>query len=352
MADICKQLILVAMCVLCCGANTVLCDTLTLKPGVVVNDSTLGELSATSIPYAVAMCGWSSTCDEKNAVDVIGFTNLGSGSVYYSLGRDMKIRSFDISKKMDLGGWPLTRTAEDSQQKIAELSAVNEWDRAGTEYDFRMGSENPQTLGCLWDYPLRYGDVNGDGQTELVVMPGEGEPGAGANDRLDFIVFSLQSHSVIFSIRLAREAIGKPIADHDPAYKQKANSNSFPQITDRYAYSETDAAMRYYAKLYFGDFNGDGKPDIIAWRKRYDSRLVSDPVQGYKLTAELLTLYELDNGIYKAQSTDEATIKGWLAAKSLTWQKGYPQTSECAGQTGQPISEMVDPLLNDPDVLK
>ncbi|HEX6549060.1 MAG TPA: hypothetical protein VF117_00115, partial [Gammaproteobacteria bacterium] len=62
--------------------------------------------------------------------------------------------------------------------------------------------------------------------------------------------------------------------------------------------------------------------------------------------------YSLENGVYTKQSTDQAAIKGWLAAKSLTWQKGYPQTSECAGQTGQPIPEMVDPLLNDPDVLK
>lgn len=346
------KLFLAAVCVLFYGMGTALCDTPNLKSGVVVNDSTLEELSRTSIPYAVAMCGWSTTCDSSNAVDVIGFTNLGSGNVYYSLGQDMKIRSFNIATKLDLGNWPLTRTADDSQQKIAKLSAANERDQAGTENNLQMGTENTQTLGCLWDYPLRYGDINGDGQTELVLLPGKNNPGEGADSRLDFLVFSLQSHSVIFSIRLAREAIGGTIAEYDPNYKQKSDYDQFPQFIDADGYSETDAAMRYYAKLYFGDLNGNGKPDIIAWRKRYDSRSVGDTVQGYKLTAQLLTHYELDTGVYKAQATDEATIKGWLAAKGLTWQKGYPQTSECAGQTGKPIPEMVDPLLNDPDVLK
>jgi hypothetical protein len=44
-------------------------------------------------------------------------------------------------------------------------------------------------------------------------------------------------------------------------------------------------------------------------------------------------------------------VKGWLTAKQLTWKKGYPSKSECAGQEGQFIPEMHDVLLNDPDVL-
>lgn len=286
-------------------------------------------------------------------LSAITITNFGSGDIYYALFSNIQIRAFNLAENTYLGGWSIKRTSDDSQDKIAGLSASNGRDEAGTEYDMQIGSDNVPGLGCLRDIPLRYGDVTGDGKPELVLLLGNNDTGQGyADTRLDFVVFSLQSHTVIFSARLGREATGGPIADFDPAYKQKPNYAALPQTIDVNGADEGAAGMRYYAKLYFGDFDGNGKPDIIAWRKRYDSRLVNDPVQGYKLTAELLTLYELDNGVYKAQSTDETTIKGWLAAKSLTWQKGYPQTSECAGQTGQPIPEMVDPLLNDPDVLK
>lgn len=350
MTNMYKNLIVISLLASACYSLTAFSNSLDLKLGTVVNDATVDDLATNSIPYAVARCGWGATCDD-NAVDVIAFTNLGSGDIYYSFGRDMKIRSFNLAVKSDFGNWSLIRTDDDSQQKIAQLSASNDRDQTG-EYDFVMGTENPQSLGCLWDYPLRYGDVHGDGQTELVLLPGEGEFDARTDDtRLDFLIFSLQSHAVIFSIRLAREDIGESIAEYDPNYKQKSDYAQFPQILDIGGYG-TAAAVRYYAKLYFDDFNGDGKPDIIAWRKRYVSRNISDSVKGYKLADELLTYYELNNGVYKAQTTDETTIKGWLAAKSLTWQKGYPQTSECAGQTGQPIPEMVDPLLNDPDVLK
>ena len=45
-------------------------------------------------------------------------------------------------------------------------------------------------------------------------------------------------------------------------------------------------------------------------------------------------------------------IQSWLLAKNLTWQKGFLSKSECAGQEGQLIPEIHDPLLNDPDVLR
>ncbi|AJQ92856.1 hypothetical protein [Gynuella sunshinyii] len=109
---------------------------------------------------------------------------------------------------------------------------------------------------------------------------------------------------------------------------------------------------RSIAKLYVNDFDKDGHSDILVWRKMYESRLVGELLSGFKLNSQLYGHYALIDGEYHLQQTDEATIQGWLSANELTWQKGYPSSSECQGHEGELIPEMHDPLLNDPDVLK
>jgi hypothetical protein len=105
-------------------------------------------------------------------------------------------------------------------------------------------------------------------------------------------------------------------------------------------------------KLFFGDFDNDAVFDIVVWRKHFRSRNLNDPVPGFQRDEELFVHYKLDAGEYKKQPTETSTIRGWLASKNLTWQKGYPNNSECANQTTTLIPEFHDPLLNDPEVLQ
>lgn len=84
----------------------------------------------------------------------------------------------------------------------------------------------------------------------------------------------------------------------------------------------------------------------------YRSNLIKEPVAGFTKLSDVYVHYKLTDGEYKKQTTEQRVIKGWLDAKNLTWQKGYPSKSECPGKEGQLIPEMHDPLLNDPDVLK
>jgi len=128
----------------------------------------------------------------------------------------------------------------------------------------------------------------------------------------------------------------------------------------------SDAAttgMRSYSKLYVNDFENDGHEDILVWRKVYVSNNKANLQKGFSLIRDEYVHYERDltaqgsseagvTGEYLPQETDSATIQGWLATKNQTWQSGFPSKSECAGQDGQLIPEMHDPLLNDPDVLK
>jgi hypothetical protein len=90
------------------------------------------------------------------------------------------------------------------------------------------------------------------------------------------------------------------------------------------------------------------------WRKLYLSKLLSEPVAGFDKVSDTYYHYERKvTGEYELKTdTAPETIQGWLTSKNLTWQSGFPSKSECAGQEGQLIPEMHDPLLNDPDVLK
>ena len=285
--------------------------------------------------------------------DVInrGYTNLGSGSSYYALYSDMNIRFFNMSDNKYLEGSPLTRTPSDQKEAVEQFFKTN-MRFSDDEYDLRTGNYNEPALGCLWDAPLRYGDIEQDATKELVLLLGYDATDK-INRQLDIIIFSPQQQKVIFSSRLAREDIGPLVTEAYPNYIRQDNPGHLPKTGS----SDTsggigNAAIRVYSKLYTGDFNKNDKPDILVWRKRYYSKTIEDPVPGYAIRKELLTHYELDNGMYTAQPTGEVTIKEWLTTNNLTWQKGYPSQSECPGQENQLIPEMHDPLLNDADVLK
>ncbi len=277
-------------------------------------------------------------------------TNTGAGDSYYFIKSDGKsLYYIDLTTNQLLGNWPLERTADDSTNEVRDLYKLTTTQEQSFDYKFHMSS-NPQGLGCLAQHPLRYGDLNLDGQQELVLLTGsDSEPGF-SDRHLDFSVFSSQSHTVVFSARLAREDIGEPLSSD---FASQPEGGKYPQIGSIFdARSPGHAAMRTYAKLFFGDFDADNQLDILVWRKRYQSRLKNDPLQGFELKKDLLEHYEFNAGDYKKQPTDQITVKNWLTTHNQTWKKGYPNNSECANQQNQLIPEMHDARLNDPDVLQ
>jgi len=350
---------------LCVVPLSVMCSPLIgLTKGISVNDDTLDDLAANSIPYAVARCGWGSVCND-NAIDVLALINMGSSEIYYSLGGDMHIRSFNLTNKSYLGDWSLGSKSTLCPDVLKACDAHWQALRWGTDevvedvvaerfashsvsLEYRYGPKGP---GCLRDYPLRYGDVTGDGNKELALFLGDGL-------HTDFLVFSPDSKKLILSVPfviddvLPQEELARYLSDTG-----KEPLPSYPQVWSEIGanYSHMSAemlpALRGYAKLYFGDFDDDDHPDIVVWRKLYESRLNSDPIKGFKTISQTYIHYALLDGVYMKQTTPEVTIQQWLADNNLTWQKGYPDKSECAGEEGQPVPEMSDPLLNDPDVM-
>jgi hypothetical protein len=166
------------------------------------------------------------------------------------------------------------------------------------------------------------------------------------------VIFSTTRNEVIFSAHfwesdeLSSEDASRFVREFKPSHPYFVAGSGIDVLVE-----EIFPAWRSLSKMYFDDFNNDLKHDIVLWRKVYTSKLRSEAEPGFDKVGEKLVHYSLKDGKYQLESTSSEVIKGWLATKELTWQKGYPSKSECAGQEGQLIPEMHDPLLNDPEVL-
>lgn len=281
-----------------------------------------------------------------------GFSNFESGNVYYVLMGEF-IGKFDMPTEEFIGTWPLNPFADENlEPEIVKL--YQEYDITP---DARTADNLLPVLGCFFQAPLRYGDVSGDGNTELVVFTQD------EFHALNFTLFSTQKQKVIFNVRLAtydatpNTRITLPEGVQPSASFPLANHPTDGQFLSRIAEQRTrmvtgtSPAVINFSKLFFGSFSSEADKELLVWRKLYRSRLNQDPVQGFELQRNTFIHYKLIDGEYQQQDTPEATMRGWLAAKELTWQKGFPSKSECLGQEGQLIPEMHDVLLNDPDVL-
>lgn len=272
----------------------------------------------------------------------IGYTNLGSGNKWYRLNKELVLKGVDVNTQEYLGSFPIVRWASSSRPKetvsIHNLYGMNEWK---SEVEF---TSHFKMAGCLNQIPLNYADIEADSKNELVLF---------LNGEL--VIFSPESSQIVFSaFYQADDWYQGPI--EDPELKSDVDGKVYQDVSEFLAYNgHRHGAHRSYTKIYIQDFDNDDNMGIVTWRKTYLSNEVGNP-DGFSLLSNEYRHYErsLSNqGEYLPQDgTTEQTIQGWLSANKLTWQKGFPSKSECAGQEDQLIPEMHDPLLNDPDVLK
>ena len=262
------------------------------------------------------------------------------------------LRAFDLTTKKYLGGWPLTRWTHESIEK----EVLDRFDLVRRSYQTRFSLHADHPLGCLNKAPLRYGDIESDSKNELVLFIGN-----------DLMVFSPDYQRVVFAVRLDiedwfNEAETARYFEFNTYEAGRAVKPQYQSATN-VDYSEAIPGYRGYAKIYIGDFDEDGSADILVWRKLYLSNMTDNPQKGftkqegsyYHFERDLVAQEKLPAGTtgeYLPQPTEPVQIQSWLTDNNLTWQKGYPSQSECAGQEGQLIPEMHNPLLNDADVLE
>ncbi|MGR6871826.1 hypothetical protein ACU6U9_05850 [Pseudomonas sp. HK3] len=339
-----------------------------LQKGISVTDKNINELATTSWEYA------KSSTTQKKFND--GFANaffMKEGTIdLYSLSDKPALYLTNFETREVLGNWPLTPWANAVRMKgegitwrvRGALSAVkggdfieiNDPETQVLDTNKQYKISNYQTsVGCLNQTPLRYGDIDNNASTELILLLNN-----------DLVIFSPVLKKIIFAMTLSDTDELKPERVADWFLDETKVNPQF--VADSGTNNLIKAALpatRSFAKVFLDDFNTDGKKDIIVWRKLYESNLKTNPELGFSKVADLLVHYSLVDGEYQIQSntppvegefetdpTQQAKIKNWLDSKNLTWQKGFPSKSECAGQEGQLIPEMHDSLLNDPDVLK
>lgn len=296
------------------------------------------ELYYTSIPYAIARQGQRSV--DANAL-VVGFAELEDR--VFSISTDIQLLATRKNGRAVINNWPLTRWAHEYLEPNVESSYADYFPNPYSRDYIDDSDRLTHLMGCMQRTPLRYGDVTGDGQSELVALLADPVS-------TDILLFSPSLERIIFSAKLNfTDFIPRNTVIND----SRVQHSDYQFVSWRnFQLSSIAPAMRAYAKLYVGDFDESGQPDMIVWRKQYDTRRTDDAVEGFILSQSTWLHYTLVDGEYQPVETDESTIQGWLSAQNLTWSQGFPSLSECAGEEGQLIPEMHDPLLNDPDVLQ
>jgi hypothetical protein len=221
-----------------------------------------------------------------------------------------------------------------------DLSLINpEFDPV---YTLSLTQEWQSSKGCLRKFPMRYGDIESDGNPELAVVYDN-----------NIVIYSLEQNQVVFSAHywLADEIDSEraittfTITDASDTPQYIAESGTNPSVGRIYP------AWRSLTKIFDGEFDGEYGFDLVMWRKVFESNL-NDEVKGFHKTADVLFHYSLQGGEYVLMETESDEIKAWLDSNELTWSQGYPSVSECKGEEGELIPEMHDPLLNDPEVFQ
>jgi len=282
---------------------------------------------------------------------IVAFLSPSSKDSSFVLERKILVAEINQNTNSVKGPWPLTRWPYLTPPEIVTNAQNNfhstEWLKK-PEYTPRL-----PFAGCLNNVPLKYGDMENDGDSELVLF---------LNGEL--IIFSPKYQKIVFAAFALADDWFTESAVSDEQKVSASDKKSYQYISEYLAYNGISSkAFRSYTKIYVDDFDGDKKPDIVTWQKNYGSNLTADTTKGFSLLENRWGHYERDltaqakteqgvTGEYLPQDTTEENIKSWLAAKKLTWQQGYPSKSECAGEEGKLIPEMHDALLNDSDVLK
>ncbi|TCS40231.1 hypothetical protein BCF53_110154 [Reinekea marinisedimentorum] len=318
--------------------------------GTSVNSKNISEIAKSSWEYAKA----STTQKKYDDGFAKAFYLVDETNQLFSLSESNVIYLTDFESRSVDGVWTLSRWQYLTPPPAISLPLKEEF---GINFRGKL-YQNPNDLiykipSCMRKSPLRYGDIEGDGEFELYLAL-----------LTEHVVLSPLYGGVVFSFMpFADDWVASSLEGEYVEFIDQLGGSDYQYISSRaISRNYIFAAHRSYTKLFEGDFDGDNNPDLVTWQKVYRSNTVGG-IKGFSLISEVYTHYERDldsqkksvagvTGEYLPQKTYEPIIQSWLSESDFTWSKGYPSISECEGEEGELIPEMHDPLLNDPDVLQ
>lgn len=183
--------------------------------------------------------------------------------------------------------------------------------------------------GCYAANATMAADLNLDGEQELIFVGGTGLVMA---DEVDSTV-SLMIYSGTKQILRTKLSEEKYIPDGQSAvyrvtrdklgyYLEPGGEVGTPE--------NLRPALRSFAKLYFGDFDGNERLDILVWRRNYQSRKKTD-IAGFEFVGQEFEWHEEGQGGFVKKSVSAEQIAAVQEKYGLTWKKGFPNKNLCPG---------------------
>lgn len=244
-------------------------------------------------------------------------------------------KQFQIIGVLDVVKKSIHRVLSSSVSDMSWKSALG----SGLSYNGREGN---LAYGCQVDEPFRYQDLNLDGVPELIFIGGTGEfyrdpNGNGVDIGIQTIIriFDLagEQPKQIFFGTLSTENYGSEYFAEEngifnPGY-QSFSTHKFLKNGKRVDSNVGHRAERFYNKLYFSDFDKDGKLNLIILGKKYLSNALKNKRKGFELSESIHEVYELEADGFIPEKVTSELIQDFFSENNLSWKKGWPNKNLC-----------------------
>ena len=239
------------------------------------------------------------------------------------------------------GFWAVADTNSDTLQMLDYPSDVVE----------KQGRyQNPvRAYGCYNDNPIHSGDINGDGEPEILLFSGYGKGQTDIEDAylgedeasydlrggFDLLIYSGADYTTsLLELNMldADYVLGSNEARLTGADSRKPRFHFYnvEKIKSGAPIEDWGAGYQIPAKLYVADIDENNHMDVLVWHRKYISKPISDPVIGFVFDSEDFERYEEgDDGKFIPVGITKEDAKKVIVKHQWSWEAGFPNKDFC-----------------------